>query len=43
MKPEKQVCFFFYLDAWKYCIDQSIDLDQIRRLNWKTWGVGYDS
>lgn len=31
--------FHFYLDAWKYCMDNKIDLKNISRMDWKTWQV----
>lgn len=31
--------FHFYLDAWKFCKDNSIDLSKIKRNDWATWVV----
>jgi len=31
--------FHFYLDAWKFCTDNSIDLNNIKRQDWATWIV----
>lgn len=33
--------FFFYLDAWKFCIENSLPVDNIGRKDWKTWQVSY--
>lgn len=42
-KSEKAVLgpneFSFYLDAWLYCIKNSISLDKILRKNWDVWKV----
>lgn len=31
--------FYFYLDAWKYCVANSVGCDRIERKDWKTWIV----
>ena len=31
--------FYFYLDAWFFCKENKILLENISRLNWKTWVV----
>jgi hypothetical protein len=31
--------FFYYLDAWSYCFQNDININHIKRLDWKTWGV----
>lgn len=31
--------FFFFLDAWSFCFQHNISVDNIKRLDWKTWGV----
>jgi len=33
--------FPFYLEAWLWCRENSIDINQISRYNWKTWIVKY--
>jgi hypothetical protein len=33
--------FFFYLDAWKFCIENSLPIESIGRKDWKTWKVNY--
>lgn len=42
-KSEKAVLgpneFSFYLDAWLYCIKNSISLEKILRKNWDVWKV----
>jgi hypothetical protein len=35
--------FFFYLDAWKFCVDNSLSLENIKRRDWKIWQVNYDN
>lgn len=34
--------FHFYLDAWKFCKDNSIDMSKIKRNDWATWMVKFD-
>lgn len=34
--------FHFYLDAWKFCIENMIEFDRIQRKDWKTWAVNED-
>ncbi len=34
--------FKFYLDAWKFCKDNSIDMNKIERNDWVTWMVKFD-
>lgn len=34
--------FTFYLDAWKFCVDNMIEADRIHRKDWKTWAVNED-
>lgn len=34
--------FHFYLDAWKFCKDNSIDPTKIKRNDWATWIVEFD-
>jgi hypothetical protein len=34
--------FFFYLDAWKFCNDNSIPIENIKRKDWKVWEVSYE-
>lgn len=34
--------FSFYLDAWKFCKDNHIDLSNVRRYDWATWVVEFD-
>lgn len=34
--------FYFYLDAWKYCVDNCVEHDRIQRRDWKTWIVNED-
>jgi len=34
--------FHFYLDAWKFCVERSIDLSKIRRNDWATWIVEFE-
>lgn len=34
--------FHFYLDAWKFCKDNSIDMSNIKRNDWTTWVVKID-
>lgn len=31
--------FHFYLDAWKFCKDNQIDFNKIKRNDWTTWVV----
>jgi hypothetical protein len=31
--------FHFYLDAWKFCTDNHIDTNNIKRQDWATWVV----
>ena len=31
--------FHFYLDAWKFCKDNHIDVNKIKRQDWATWMV----
>jgi len=31
--------FHFYLDAWKFCKDNHIDVNNIKRQDWATWMV----
>lgn len=33
--------FHFYLDAWKFCKDNSIDMNKIKRNDWTTWVVEF--
>jgi hypothetical protein len=35
--------FFFYLDAWKFCFDNSLPIENITRKDWKVWQVKYDN
>jgi hypothetical protein len=35
--------FSFYLDAWKFCVDNSLPLKCITRRDWKVWQVEYDN
>jgi hypothetical protein len=35
--------FHFYLDAWKFCKDNHIELEKIRRNDWATWVVEVDA
>lgn len=35
--------FHFYLDAWKFCKDNSIDMSKIKRNDWATWVVVFDA
>ena len=34
--------FHFYLDAWKFCKDNHIKFEKIRRNDWTTWIVEFD-
>ena len=34
--------FHFYLDAWKFCKENRIDMNNIKRHDWSTWMVKYD-
>lgn len=34
--------FFFYLDAWKFCLDNDLPLNAIQRKDWKTWIVAFE-
>jgi hypothetical protein len=34
--------FFFYLDAWKFCLDNDLSLNFIQRKDWKTWIVYFE-
>ena len=34
--------FDFYLDAWKYCYHNDIELDRIERRDWSKWVVDED-
>ncbi len=38
-RKNKMEFFHFYLDAWKFCKDNQIDLSKIKRNNWTTWVV----
>jgi len=31
--------FPFYLEAWNWCRQNSVDITKITRYNWKTWTV----
>ena len=31
--------FGFYLDAWVYCHHHGINLNKIKRRDWRTWTV----
>lgn len=31
--------FAFYLEAWRHCYHNNIDISNIVRVNWKTWTV----
>ena len=33
--------FFFYLDAWKFCIQNGLPVDNSGRKDWKIWQVSY--
>jgi hypothetical protein len=35
--------FFFYLDAWKFCVDNSLPIECISRKDWKVWQVEYNN
>lgn len=35
--------FHFYLDAWKFCTDNHIDTNNIKRQDWATWVVEVDA
>jgi len=34
--------FYYYLDAWKYCVANFLGYDKIMRKDWKTWIVKKD-
>lgn len=38
-KEFKMEFFHFYLDAWKFCTSNHIDLNNITRQDWATWVV----
>lgn len=31
--------FSFYLDAWKYCMDNRIELSNITKKNFRLWNI----
>lgn len=35
----KQIEFAFYLDAWKYCMDNKIKMSKIQKKDFRTWFV----
>lgn len=39
MMAKHTVEFAYYLEAWKYCRDNKVNLDKITKKNFRTWQV----